>query len=154
MQIQQDDKLNEAVGQDGVEGYADQIPILLPPVRDIAAECEELEDHVEYRDDGSGDEQIRIGFRQHSLHLVHLSSGPLLLSGLLKALSHRRENGELHARQRVVIDMKREGHGGLVDRIKVLAENPEVIGEHGRIILFDCAVFGGSQAVVRCDLGR
>lgn len=56
MQIQQDHQLYETIGQNCVERHANEILILLPPVRHIARECQKLEDSVEQGDDGGGDE--------------------------------------------------------------------------------------------------
>lgn len=56
MQIQQDHQLYKTVGQNRVERHANEILILLPPVRHIARECQKLEYSVEQGDDRGGDE--------------------------------------------------------------------------------------------------
>jgi len=77
MEIEQDDELNKTICQDRVERYSDQILVLLPPMTDIARECQELENSVKERNDSGSDQQPRTSFRQHPLDFVHFRTTSL-----------------------------------------------------------------------------
>jgi hypothetical protein len=105
---------SNALGQNGSNGHADQL-LLLPPVRDIVAKGQELENGVQYGDNEGGDQQDRIGLQKHALDFVHLAASALGGS-FLKGRVQAAEDLELHLRDGLEVDPQGQRAKRTLDR--------------------------------------
>ena len=98
--------------------------------------CQKDVQNVQYADQTSKPEEVRVGLDEHPLDFVHLGAtgSALLLRGLREAIRHRREQLELPVAHR--LEGYFEGKSGSrgVDLDVLRAQMPEVVREDDRLV--------------------